>query len=56
MRARVSGIRSSSEWRLRMRSRLGAKVRDAAGKVVANVSYKGRLWRPSGAMAEMAVG
>ena len=30
MRARVSGIRSSSEWYRQMRSRHGAKVRDAA--------------------------
>lgn len=45
MRARVTGIRSSSEWCRQMRTRHGAKVRDAAGKVVANVSYNGRLWR-----------
>jgi hypothetical protein len=46
MRQRVSGIRSSSEWYRQMRSRHGAKVRDAAGKVVATVSYNGRRWRP----------
>jgi len=40
MRARVSGIRSSSEWYRQMRSRHGARVRDAAGKVIANVSYQ----------------
>jgi hypothetical protein len=55
MRARVSGIRSSSEWYRQMRSRHGAKVRDAAGKVVATVSYNARLWRPSGAMEEILV-
>jgi hypothetical protein len=53
MRARISGIRSSSEWYQQMRSRHGAKVRDAAGRVVANVSYNARMWRPSGGMAEM---
>jgi hypothetical protein len=31
-----------------MRSRHGAKVCSADGKVVANVSYNARLWRPSG--------
>jgi hypothetical protein len=41
MRQRVSGIRSSSEWYRQMRSPHGAKVRSAAGKVVANVSYNG---------------
>ncbi len=53
MRARVSGIRSSSEWYRKMRSRHGAKVRDTAGMFVANVSYNGRLWRPSGAREEI---
>jgi hypothetical protein len=48
MRTRVSGIRSSSEWYRQMRSRHSAKVCDAAGKVVANVSYNGRLWRARG--------
>jgi hypothetical protein len=55
MRAQVSGIRSSSEWYRQMRSRHGAKVHDAAGKVVATVSYNGRLWRPSGAREEIGV-
>jgi hypothetical protein len=55
MRERVSGIRSSSEWYRHMRSRHGAKVRDAAGKVVVNVSYNGRLWRPGGAREEIVV-
>lgn len=55
MRERVSGIRSSSEWYRQMRIRHGAKVRDAAGKVVANVSYNGRLWRPSGERDEILV-
>lgn len=45
MRQRVSGIRSSSEWYRQMRSKHGAKMRDAAGEVVANVSYSGRMWR-----------
>jgi hypothetical protein len=35
-----------------MRSRDGAKVRDAAGEVVANVAYNGRLWRPRGVREE----
>lgn len=35
----VSGIYSSAEWYRQMRSRHGAKIHDAAGKVVANVSY-----------------
>ncbi|MBL8803157.1 MAG: hypothetical protein JNN27_14225 [Planctomycetes bacterium] len=48
MRVRVSGIRFSSEWYRQMRSKHGANVRDAAGKVVANVSYSGMLWRPRG--------
>ncbi|MBL8804427.1 MAG: hypothetical protein JNN27_20695 [Planctomycetes bacterium] len=56
MRQRVSGIRSSSEWYRQMRSRHGAKVRDAAGKVVANVSYNARLWRPSGAREDIGLG
>jgi hypothetical protein len=43
MRARVTGIRSGDQWYPRMRSRHGAKVRDAAGKVVANVSYNARM-------------
>lgn len=55
MWARVSGIRSSSEWYRQMRSRHGAKVRDAAGKVAANVSYNARMWRPSGAREEIVV-
>jgi hypothetical protein len=55
MRQRVSGIRSSSEWYRQMRSRHGAKVRDAAGKLVANVSYNGRMWWPSGAREEIVV-
>ena len=55
MRARVSGIRSSSEWYWQMRSRHGAKVRDSEGKVVANVSYNGRLWRPGRAREEILV-
>jgi hypothetical protein len=37
MRARVSGICSSSEWYRQMRCKHGAKVRSADGKVVANV-------------------
>jgi hypothetical protein len=53
MRQRVSGLRSSSEWYRQMRSRDGATVRDAAGRVVATVSYNGRLWRPSGAREEI---
>ncbi len=52
---RVSGIRSSDEWYAQMRSRHGAKVRDAAGKVVANVTYNARMWRPSGGREEMVV-
>lgn len=56
MRARVSGIRSSSEWYRQMRSLHGAKEHDAAGKVVANVSYNGRLWRAGGAREENLVG
>lgn len=52
MRARVRGIRSSAEWYRRMRRGNGAKVRDAAGKVVANVSYNGRLWWASWAREE----
>jgi hypothetical protein len=56
MRARVSGIRFGDEWYARMRSRHGAKVRDASGKVVANVSYNARLWRPSGARGEILIG
>lgn len=56
MREGGSGIRSSSEWYRQMRSRHGAKVRDAAGKVVATVSYNARLWRPSGVREEMVVG
>lgn len=55
MRQRVSGIRSSSGWYRRMRSPHGAKVRSAAGKLVANVSYHGRLWRPSGERQEIVV-
>lgn len=55
MRQRVSGIRSSSGWYRQMRSRHGARVRDAAGKVVATVSYNGRLWRPSGDREEILV-
>jgi len=55
MRARVSGICSSSEWYRQMRSKHGAKVRDAAGNVVAAVSYNGRLWWPSGAREERVV-
>jgi hypothetical protein len=53
MRARVSGIRSSSEWYRQLRSWHGAKVRDATEEVVATVFYNGRLWRPSGAREEM---
>jgi hypothetical protein len=55
MRARVSGIRSSSGCYRQMRSGHGAKVRDAAGKVVANVSYNARMWRASGARDEITV-
>ncbi len=55
MRSRVSGTRSSSEWYRQMRSKHGAKVRDASGKVVANVSYNARVWRPSGAREEIGV-
>jgi hypothetical protein len=55
MRARVSGIRSGDESYARMRSCQGAKVRDVHGKVVANVSYNARMWRPSGAREEIAV-
>ncbi len=55
MRQRVSGIRSSSEWYRQMRSRHGAKVRDAVGMVVATVSYNARLWMPGGARDEIAV-
>ena len=55
MRERVSGIRSGDEWYAQMRSRHGAKVRDAAGKVVATVSYNARMWRPSGARHELVV-
>lgn len=47
MRARISGIRSSAEWYRQMRSSHRAKVHDAAGTVVANVSYNALLWRPS---------
>ncbi|MBL8801840.1 MAG: hypothetical protein JNN27_07590 [Planctomycetes bacterium] len=43
MRARVSGVRSSSDWYRRMRSWQGAQVRDAAGMVVATVLYNARL-------------
>ncbi len=32
------------------------KVRSAAGKVVANVSYNARMWRPSGGREEIVVG
>lgn len=39
MRQRVSCICSSAEWYRRMRSRHGAKVRDAAGGMVANVPH-----------------
>lgn len=56
MRARVSGIRSGEDWYARMSSRHGAKVRDAAGKVVANVSYNARIWSPGGAREEIVVG
>jgi hypothetical protein len=56
MRQRVSGIRSGDEWYAQMRSRHGAKVRDAAGNVVVNVSYNARMWRPGGAREEIAVG
>jgi hypothetical protein len=56
MRQPVSGIRSSSEWYRQMRSRHGAKVRDAAGKIVANVSDNGRWWRPSGEREELVAG
>jgi hypothetical protein len=55
MRARVSGLRSSSEWYRLMRSNHGRRVRDAASKVVANVSYNARLWRPSGARDELVL-
>lgn len=55
MRQWVSGIRSSSEWYRQMQSQHGAKVRDAAGKVVASVSYDGRLWRASGAREKILV-
>jgi hypothetical protein len=55
MRARVGGIRSGDEWYARMRSRHGARVRDASGKVVANVSYNAQMWRPSGAREEIGV-
>ena len=55
MRARVSGIRSSLEWYRQMRSRHRANVRDAAGKVVANVSYSARMWWPNGQRGEIAV-
>lgn len=55
MRARVSGIRSSSKCYRQMRSWHGAKVRNAAGKVVANVSYNARLWRPGGGREELVV-
>lgn len=40
MRARVNGIRSGDEWCPQMGSRHGAKVRDATGEVVTNVSYQ----------------
>jgi hypothetical protein len=46
--ARVSGIQSSGEWYGKMRSKHGAKVRDARAKVVACVSYNARLWTPDG--------
>jgi hypothetical protein len=55
VRQRVSGIRSSSEWYSQMRSRHGAKVCAAAGKLVVNVSYNGRLWQPGGAREEIVV-
>jgi hypothetical protein len=53
--ARVSGIRSSSEWYARCRSHHGPKVRDARGRVVATVSYNARLWEPGGARGEIVV-
>jgi hypothetical protein len=56
IRARVTGIRSADEWYAQMLSRHGATVRDAAGKVVANVSYNARVWRPSGGREEIGVG
>ncbi len=54
--ASFSGIRSRSEWYRQMPSRHGAKVRDAAGKVVATVSYNARMWRPSGEREQMVWG
>jgi hypothetical protein len=53
--ARVSGIRSSSEWYARCRSHHGPKVRDARGRVVATVSYNARLWQATGASEEIVI-
>jgi hypothetical protein len=41
---------------LALRLFLDRVVRDAASKVAANVSYNGRLWRPSGAREEISIG
>lgn len=46
-RARVTGPRSNSEWYRQLRSRHGATVRDAAGKVVANVSCSAPMQGPA---------
>ena len=48
MHARVSGWVSGSEWYAKMRSKDGAKVLDAKGKVIARVSYNGRIWSANG--------
>jgi hypothetical protein len=55
MDERVSGWVSSREWYARCRSSHGPKIRDARGKVVATVSYNGRLWAPSGGREEIVL-
>ncbi len=56
LRARVSGTRSRDGWRRQMRCRHRAKVRDAAGAVVANVSHNARMWPTSGGREEIVAG
>ncbi len=55
LRARVGWTRSRDGWCRQMRCRHRAKVRDAAGTVVASRSYNARLWRASGGREEIVV-
>lgn len=55
VRTRISAIESSTEFYRRARSMHGPKIRDAAGKVVATVSYNARLWSVTGNRDEIVL-